>query len=211
MRGRGDAVCKGGRINTLVPGHRDLYKEAGITKQQTKAGSTRYNQQTPVQEHQARAEGASITRRKPPVEMGFDKQKMKELMDWMWRTRHEKYAGNNLSGDDKLWAPAGAIPRQIRPKMNQLMQYDWSLQNPYPGWVLAIDQGCAGWKCKLMTDEELSVYNTGVGKSRNPKSIKRTNEAGPHPRSKNAEAEVAKRKLIDPASSSCDKQDSTRK
>ncbi len=68
MRGSG----KGGRINTWVPGHRALYKEAGITKQQTKAGSTRYNQQTPVQEHQARAEGTSITHRKPPVELGFD-------------------------------------------------------------------------------------------------------------------------------------------
>ena len=92
MRGRGNDVGKGGRINTWVPGHRTLYKEAGITKQQTKAGSTRYNQQTPVQEHQARAEGASITRRKPPVEMGFDKQNLKELMDWMWRTRRMKFA-----------------------------------------------------------------------------------------------------------------------
>ena len=168
----------------MIPGHRALYKEAGITKQQTKVGSTRYNQQTPAQEHQARADGTSITQNKRPVEQGFDEQSMKELMDWMWRTRHNKQAG-----EDKRWAPVAEIPRQLRPKLNQLMQYDWSNLNPYPGWALAVDQGCAGWKCKLMTDEEIKVYNTGTGKSQNPKSIKRSNAAGPRPHSKNAKNE----------------------
>ena len=168
----------------MIPGHRALYKEAGITKQQTKVGSTRYNQQTPAQEHQARADGTSITHKKQPEEQSFDEQRLKELMDWVWRTRH-----NKQGGEDKQWAPVAEIPKQLRPKLNQLMQYDWSNLNPYPGWALAVDQGCAGWKCKLMTDEEIKVYNTGTGKSQNPKSIKRSNAAGPHPHSKNTETE----------------------
>ena len=126
-------------------------------------------------------------------------------MDWMWRTRH-----NKQGDEDKLWAPAAEIPKQLRPKLNQLMQYDWSNSTPYPGWVLAVEQGCSGWKCKLMTDEELRVYNTGTGKSRNPKSIKRANEVGRHPHSKNAEEEVAKRKQTDPSSASGDRQEQTR-
>ena len=62
-----------------------------------------------------------------------------------------------------------------------------------------------------MTDEELWVYNTGTGKSRNPKSIKRANEVefASMLKTENAEAEMAKRKLSDPSSSSCDKQGST--
>ena len=175
---RGGVGSSGGRVNTLVPGHRAIYKEAGITKKQTKAGRTRYNQQTPVQEHQARADGTTIESRKSPVEINLDRQCMKDLMDWMWRTRHKKFADS--PADDKLWAPAGTIPRQMRPKMSQLVQFDWALQNPYPGWILAIDQGSAGWKCKLMTDEEFCLFGTGVGRSKNPKSINRTMEAGPH-------------------------------
>ena len=62
----------GGRVNTLVPGHRAIYKEAGITKKQTKAGRTRYNQQTPAQEHQARADGKIIESRKAPEEINLD-------------------------------------------------------------------------------------------------------------------------------------------
>ena len=201
----GGVGSRGGRVNTLVPGHRKIYKEAGITKQQIKAGRTRYNQQTPVQEHQARADGTIIEPRKPPAEINLDKQCMKDLMDWMWRTRHEKFADS--PSDDKLWAPAGIIPRQMRPKMSQLVQFDWALQNPYPGWILAIDQGSAGWKCKLMTDEEFCLFGTGVGRSKNPKSINRTLAAGPRDKqfyshSKNAEAEIAKRKCRDPSSSS---------
>ena len=198
MRGRG------GRINPMVPGHRDLYKEAGITKQQTKAGSTRYNQQTPEQEHQSRADGTTITRKKQTEELVLDEQKMKELMDWMWRTRH-----NKQGDEDKLWAPAAEIPKQLRPKLNQLMQCDWSNSTPYPGWVLAVEQGCSGWKCKLMTDEELRVYNTGIGKSRNPKSIKRANEVvfASVLRAENAEAEIARRRLSEPSSSSGVRQD----
>ena len=111
------------KVNTHVPGHRQIYKETGISKQQIRAGRTRNNQQTPVQEHQARAEGIIVEPKKPPAEIHLDKQCMKDLMDWMWRTRHEKFA-NSLS-EDKLWAPAGTIPRQMRPKMSQLVQYDW--------------------------------------------------------------------------------------
>ena len=77
----GGVGSSGGRVNTLVPGHRKIYKEAGITKQQIKAGRTRYNQQTPVQEHQARAGGTIIESRRPPAEINFDKQCMKNLMD----------------------------------------------------------------------------------------------------------------------------------
>ena len=108
------AGYSGGRVNTLVPGHRAIYKEAGITKKQTKAGRTRYNQQTPAQEHQARADGTIIEPRKAPEEINLDKQCMKNLMDWMWRTRRMKFADSPM--DDKLWAPAGTIPRQMRPK-----------------------------------------------------------------------------------------------
>ena len=188
----------------MVPGHRNLYKEAGITKQQTKVGSTRYNQQTPEQEHQSRADGTTITRKKQTEELVLDEQKMKELMDWMWRTRH-----NKQGDEDKRWAPAAEIPKQLRPKLNQLMQYDWSNLTPYPGWVLAVEQGCSGWKCKLMTDEELRVYNTGIGKSRNPKSIKRANEVvfASVLRAENAEAEMARRRLSEPSSSSGVRQD----
>ena len=145
----------GVKVNTFVPGHRQIYKDAGISKQQVRAGRTRGNQQTPEQEHQARAAGIIVEPRQPTTMIHLDKQCMKDLMDWMWRTRHEKYAGNSLSGD-MLWAPAGAIPNQIRPKMSQLEQYDWVHQNPYPGWMLAIDQGASGWKCKLMTDKSLA-------------------------------------------------------
>ena len=106
--------------------------------------------------------------------------------------------------DDKLWAPAGTIPRQMRPKMSQLVKYDWALQNPYPGWKLAIDQGSAGWKCKIMTDEEYRTFETGIGKSTNPKAINRASEAGPqdksYPHSKHAGAEIAKRKHLEPPS-----------
>ena len=189
----------GGRVNTLVPGHRAIYKEAGITKKQTKAGRTRYNQQTPAQEHQARAEGKIIETRKAPEEINLDEQCMKSLMDWMWRTRRMKFADNPM--DDKQWAHAGTIPRQMRPKMSQLVKYDWASQNPYPGWKLAIDQGSAGWKCKLMSDEEYRTFETGVGRSTNPKALTRTMEAGPqekriHFHSKEAE----KRKHLDPSS-----------
>ena len=58
-----------------------------------------------------------------------------------------------------------------------------------------------------MTDEELRVYNTGIGKSKNPKSIKRSNAAGPHPHSKNTVTEMAKRRLSEPSSSSGVRQD----
>ena len=71
--GRKGAGSSGGRVNTLVPGHRAIYKEAGITKKQTKAGRTRYNQQTPAQEHQARADGTIIESRKSSAEIDLDK------------------------------------------------------------------------------------------------------------------------------------------
>ena len=60
-----------------------------------------------------------------------------------------------------------------------------------------------------MTDEEYCIFETGVGRSTNPKAINRTMEAGPQEKrfyshSKNAEAEIAKRKHLDPSSSSDD-------
>ena len=175
--GSSGSGSSGVKVNTHVPGHRQTYKDAGISKQQIRAGRTRDNQQTPEQEHQARAAGIIVEPKKPPATIHLDKQCMKDLMDWMWCTRHVKFA-DSLSVD-KLWAPAGTIPRQMRPRLSQLEQYDWALQNPYPGWMLAIDQGASGWKCKLMTDEEFSLFSTGVGRSANPKSITRAKAAGP--------------------------------
>ena len=96
---------------------------------------------------------------------------MKELIDWMWRTRR-----NRQGDEDKKWAPAAEIPRQLRPKLNQILQYDWPNMNPYPGWVLAIEQGCSGWKCKLMNEKELKAYEIDEVKNKNPKSQKRANE-----------------------------------
>ena len=53
----------------MVPGHRDLYKEAGITKQQIKVGRTKIIQQTPEQEHQSRADGTPIIHKRKPEEL----------------------------------------------------------------------------------------------------------------------------------------------
>ena len=44
--------------------------------------------------------------------------------------------------------------------------------NPYPEWTLAVDQGCAGWKCKLMNKDEFNDFGRSE-KRRNPKSQKR--------------------------------------
>ena len=96
---------------------------------------------------------------------------MKELIDWMWRTRRGRQGD-----EDKKWAPAAEIPRQLRPKLNQILQYDWPNMNPYPGWVLAVEQGCSGWKCKLMNEKELRDYENDEEKNKNPKSQKRANE-----------------------------------
>ena len=159
------------KINPMVPGHRDLYKKAGITKQQIKAGRTKLNRQTPEQEHKSRADGTPVTQKRKPDELVLDEQKMKELIDWMWRTRR-----NRQGDEDKKWAPAAEIPRQLRPKLNQILQYDWPNMSPYPGWVLAIEQGCSGWKCKLMNEKELKDYENDEVKNKNPKSQKRANE-----------------------------------
>ena len=45
--------------------------------------------------------------------------------------------------------------------------------------MLLIDQGASGWKCKLVTEEEFSLFSVGVGRSANPKSIARAKAAGP--------------------------------
>ena len=144
--------CDELEINPMVPGHRALYKQAGITKQQVRAGRTKLNKQTPEQEHKARADGILVTRRKRPETLVLDEEKMKELVDWMWRTRRDR------PGDEDKWAPAAEIPRQFRPRLNQILQYDWQNMNPYPGWMLAVEQGCSGWKCKLMNEKEFSDY-----------------------------------------------------
>ena len=56
-------------------------------------------------------DGIAITRKRQPEEQVLDEEKMKELMDWMWRTRH-----NKLGDEDKRWAPAAEIPKHLRPK-----------------------------------------------------------------------------------------------
>ena len=98
---------------------------------------------------------------------GAWRKKMKELVDWMWRTRWDR-----TGDDDKKWAPAAEIPRQLRPKLNQLLQYDWPNMNPYPGWVLAVEQGCSGWKCKLMNEKELRDYENDEEKNKKQVSKK---------------------------------------
>ena len=100
----------------------------------------------------------------------LNEEKMKELVDWMWKTRRDK-PGN----EDKKWAPAAEIPKQFRPKLGQILHFDWQNINPYPGWMLAVEQGCSGWKCKLMNEKEFSDYEKDE-KNRNPKSQKRAKE-----------------------------------
>ena len=51
-------------INRMVPGHRSLCKQAGITKAQVKIGRTKDHRQTPEQEHNERAEGMPSNREK---------------------------------------------------------------------------------------------------------------------------------------------------
>ena len=96
--GSSGSGSSGVKVNTHVPGHRQIYKDAGISKQQIRAGRTRDNQQTPEQEHQARAAGIIVEPKKPPAMIHFDKQCMKDLMDRMWCTRHVKFA-DSLSVD----------------------------------------------------------------------------------------------------------------
>ena len=45
---------------------------------------------------------------------------MKKLVDWMWKTRRYR-----SGGEDKKWAPAAEIPKQFRPKLGQILQFDW--------------------------------------------------------------------------------------
>ena len=82
--------------NPMVPGHRALYKKAGITKLQIQIGRTKLNKQTPEQEHKSRIEGLTVNQKRRPDELVLDEKKMKELVDWMWRTRR------NRLGDEKI-------------------------------------------------------------------------------------------------------------
>jgi len=152
-------------VSHMIPGYRSLYKQNGITKLQVRTGRTKDHRLTPEQEHKKRAEGERDKRIKNNLEL--NEGTMKELMDWMWKTRYGK-----PGDEDKKWAPAAEIPRQIRPKLNQLSQFDWQNMNPYPGWTLAIEQGNAGWKCKLMNMDEFSQFEESE-KRRNPKSQRR--------------------------------------
>ena len=43
---------------------------------------------------------------------------MKNLVDWMWKTK-------SYRSDEKKWAPAAEIPKQFRPKLGQILQFDW--------------------------------------------------------------------------------------
>ena len=63
------------KINPMVPGHRALYKKAGITKLQIQVGRTKLNRQTPEQEHKARADGISVTQKRKPDELVLDEKK----------------------------------------------------------------------------------------------------------------------------------------
>ena len=54
---------RAGKINRMVPGHKKLYKQAGITKLQVKA---------------ERAQGYKIIRRKKAEDMVFSKEMMKQ-------------------------------------------------------------------------------------------------------------------------------------
>ena len=143
----------------MVPGHRSLCKQAGITKAQIKIGRTKDHRQTPEQEHNERAEGMPSNREKNYGKLELNEEKMKELVDWMWKTRRYK-----PGEEDKKWAPAAEIPKQFRPKLNQILQYDWQNMNPYPGWRLAVEQGCSGWKCKLMNEKEFSEFEKDENK-----------------------------------------------
>ena len=48
--------------------------------------------------------------------------------------------------EDKKWVPVAEIPKQFRSKLGQKLQTDWQRVNPYPGWVLMVEQGGSGWK-----------------------------------------------------------------
>ena len=178
-------------INRMVPGHRSLCKQAGITKAQVKIGRTKDHRLTPEQEHKERTEGVPGNRKNKFKKLELNEEKMKELVDWMWKTRRYK-----PGEEDKKWAPAAEIPKQFRPKLNQILQYDWQNMNPYPGWRLAVEQGCSGWKCKLMNEEEFSEFEKDE-KKRNPKSQRRVDAVT---------AAVAKRKEKAVSSSSTNKE-----
>ena len=62
------------KINPMIPGHRALYKKAGITKLQIQIGRTKLNMQTPEQEHKARADGISVTQKRKPNELVLDEK-----------------------------------------------------------------------------------------------------------------------------------------
>ena len=152
-------------VSHMIPGYRSLYKQNGITKLQVQIGRTKDHRLTPEQEHKERTDGEREKRIRNTLEL--NEGTMKELMNWMWKTRYDK-----PGDEDKKWAPAAEIPRQIRPKLNQLSQFDWQNLNPYPGWMLAVEQGCAGWKCKLMNEDEFNKFKESE-KRRNPKSQRR--------------------------------------
>ena len=74
-------------INRMVPGYRSLCKQAGITKAQVKTGRTKDHRQTPEQEHNERAEGMPSNRGKNYGKLELNEEKMKELVDWMWKKK----------------------------------------------------------------------------------------------------------------------------
>ncbi len=48
---------------------------------------------------------------------------MKNLIDWMWKTR-------SYRSDEKKWAPVAEIPKHFRPRMGQILQFDWQEKFP---------------------------------------------------------------------------------
>ena len=51
-------------ISHMIPGHRSLYKQAGVTKLQVQIGRTKDYRLTPEQEHKERTESAAGPRKK---------------------------------------------------------------------------------------------------------------------------------------------------
>ena len=131
-----------------APGHREAYRRRGISKIQVRASRTRGNQLTPEEEHQQRAAGIEPQIKAPPGPINLDKDAMHKLMDWVWKNFTNKH-----QAEDKKWAPSRDIPGWMRPKMQQIEQYDWKQYSPYPGYRLVVDQGNSGWKCR----EEMAV------------------------------------------------------
>ena len=137
-------------------GHRASYKAMGVSKQSIQAVRTK-NNISPLAEHALLAKGKKTATQGKTETPELNQHRMKELMDWIWAKRHQKFQGMQDS-EDKQWAPADAIPTQMRPKLRQITKYNWTLENPYPGYRLITDQGRGGWKTKIVSEQEAAAF-----------------------------------------------------